>query len=110
VQHLQSCYDPAEPGTSGVIIRIPQFAPALQQVAQMKLKGLVPNFNNPTAAVSELLGNLLGKQSGNQAEQQQSAPSQNPLQQFQGIFGKKRQRQPPKKRGKGHVSKIGADK
>ena len=78
-----------------MIIRIPQFAPALQQVAQMKLKGQVPNSNNPTAAMSELLGNLLSKQSGNQAEQQQSAPSQNPLQQFQGIFGKKRQ-QPPK--------------
>ena len=95
-----------------MIIRIPQFAPALQQVAQMKLKGLVPNFNNPTAAVSELLGNLLGKQSGNQAEQQQSAPSQNPLQQFQGIFGKKHNgsRRQSESAGKGHVSKIGADK
>jgi len=93
-----------------VIIRIPQFAPDLQQVAQMKLKGLVPNFNNPTAAVSELLGNLLGKQSGNQAEQQQSAPSRTRCNSSKVFFGKKRQRQPPKKRGKGHVSKIGADK
>jgi uncharacterized protein involved in outer membrane biogenesis len=37
----------------------PKFAPDVQQVAQMKLKGLVPNFDNPSGAVSVLLGNLL---------------------------------------------------
>jgi hypothetical protein len=39
----------------------------------MKLKGLMPNFDNPTAAASELLGNLLKQQLGNQ--------NQNPSQQ-----------------------------
>jgi hypothetical protein len=74
----------------------PQFAPDLQQVAQMKLKGLVPNFNNPTAAVSGLVGNLLRKPEASQAQPQQSMPTQNapvrnPLQQLQGIFGHKKQ-------------------
>jgi len=78
----------------------PRFAPDLQQVAQMKLKGLVPDFNNPTAAVSGLVGNLLGKPEASQAQPQQSmptqnAPAQNPLQQLQGIFGHKKQ-QPQK--------------
>jgi hypothetical protein len=75
----------------------PQFAPDLQQMAQMKLKGLVPDFNNPTAAVSGLLGDLLGKQGGTQAQPQQGTPPknapQNPLQQLQDIFGKKKQPQ-----------------
>jgi len=80
----------------------PRFAPDLQQVAQMKLKGLVPDFNNPTAAVSGLVGNLLGKPEASQAQPQQgvptqNAPVQNPLQQLQDIFGhKKRQQQPQK--------------
>src|SRR5215471_4668931 len=78
----------------------PRFAPDLQQVAQMKLKGLVPDFNNPTAAVSGLVGNLLGKPEASQAQPQQSiptqnAPVQNPLQQLQDIFGHKKQ-QPQK--------------
>jgi uncharacterized protein involved in outer membrane biogenesis len=79
----------------------PQFAPDLQQVAQMKLKGLVPDFNNPSAAVSELVGDLLGRQGGTQAQPQQgtppkNAPSQNPLQQLQDIFGRKKKQQPEK--------------
>src|SRR5215469_8890473 len=80
----------------------PRFAPDLQQVAQMKLKGLAPNFNNPTAGVSALVGNLLGKPEASQAQPQQgvptqNAPVQNPLQQLQDIFGhKKRQQQPQK--------------
>jgi AsmA protein len=63
----------------------PHFAPDLQQVAQMRLKGLVPNFNNPASAVSGLLGNVLSQRRG-QADRQQPA-TQNPLQQLQGILG-----------------------
>jgi len=87
----------------------PRFAPDMQQVAQMKLKGFVPNFNNPAGAVSGLLGNLLGQQAQQQQnQQQQSSPQQtqqqqqqNPVQQLIGIFGKKKQQQqqpqpPPK--------------
>jgi uncharacterized protein involved in outer membrane biogenesis len=87
----------------------PRFAPDVQQVAQMKLKGFVPNFNNPAGAVSGLLGNLLGQQAQQQQnQQQQSSPQQaqpqqqNPVQQLIGIFGKKKQQQqqpqpPPEK-------------
>ena len=81
----------------------PQFAPDVQQLAQMKLKGLVPDFNNPTGAVSGLLGNLLNSKGGNAAQSQSPAQDQNPaaapnpLQQLEGIFGKKKQSQPPQK-------------
>ena len=67
----------------------PMFAPDVQQLAQMKLKGLMPDFNNPTAAASSLLGNLLNRQSGNNAQSQSPAASPNPLQQLKGLFGKK---------------------
>jgi hypothetical protein len=80
----------------------PRFQPDLQQMAQMKLKGLAPNFNNPGSAVSGVLGNLLGQRSKN-PQQQQASPQQqqqNPMQQLLGAFGKKRQQQqqqqPPK--------------
>ena len=85
----------------------PRFAPDVQQVAQMKLKGFVPNFNNPAGAVSGLLGNLLGQQAQQQQNQQQQSTQQgqqeqNPVQQLIGIFGKKKQQQqqsqpPPQK-------------
>jgi uncharacterized protein involved in outer membrane biogenesis len=78
----------------------PRFTPDVQQVAQMKLKGFVPNFNNPAGAVQGLLGNLLGQQAQQQQnQQQQSSPQQtqqqqqNPVQQLIGIFGKKKQQQ-----------------
>ena len=73
----------------------PMFKPDVQQLAQMKLKGLMPDFNNPTAAASSLLGNLLdqqganSQQGGNNAQSQNPAASPNPLQQLKGIFGKK---------------------
>jgi hypothetical protein len=77
----------------------PRFAPDVQQIAQMKLKGLVPNFDNP-ASVTGTLQNLLGG-AGNSAQGQQSPQQpqqQNPVQQLMGIFGKKKKQdqQPPK--------------
>ena len=39
----------------------PKFAPDLKQIGQMKLKGLLPNSNNPSSAVSGILGGLLGR-------------------------------------------------
>ena len=85
---------------------IPRFAPDVQQVAQMKLKGLVPNFNNPQGAVQGLLGGLLGQKGANPAQPQQPGqvqPQQQPQNQLQdqvnqviGLFGgKKKQQQPP---------------
>ncbi len=78
----------------------PKFAPDLQQVAQMKLKGLMPNFNNPAQGVGGLIGGLLGQKNANQTGQQQQAqPSpqqgvQGAAQQILGgLFGKKKQQQ-----------------
>src|SRR6266550_1846033 len=75
----------------------PRFAPDLQKLAQMKLKGIVPNFNNPGGAASGILGTLLG-QKGNQTQQpqQQQQQPQNGVQQLLDLFGKKApQKNPP---------------
>ncbi len=73
----------------------PKFAPDMQQMTQMKLKGMIPTSNNPAGAVGGLLGGILGKnsaqqQSQNQAQQQQQSPQQNAVQQVIGLFGKKK--------------------
>ena len=77
----------------------PKFQPDVQQMAQMKLKGLAPNFKNPGGAVSGVLGSLLGQGGKNPAQQQQASPQQqeqNAVQQLLGAFGKKRQQQQQK--------------
>jgi hypothetical protein len=71
----------------------PRFAPDMQKVAQMKLKGLMPNFNNPSAGMAGLLGSLAGQKGGNQTQQQQQQP--NPVQQIMDLFGGKKKKQPP---------------
>src|SRR5581483_928697 len=75
----------------------PKFSPDLQQVAQMKLKGLMPNFNNPTQGVGGLIGGLLGQKNANQQGGQQQAqptPQENiqgaAQQVLGGLFGKKK--------------------
>ena len=77
----------------------PRFEPDVQQLAQMKLKGLVPNINNP-ASVAGTLQNLLGgPKNPPEGQQQQMPQQQNPVQQIMGIFGKKKQQNqqlPPK--------------
>jgi AsmA protein len=80
----------------------PRFAPDLQLVAQMKIKGLLPNLNNP-APVAGTLQNLLGgtktptEPAASPAGQQQPQ-QQNPVDQLMGLFGKKKKpaQQPPK--------------
>jgi len=69
-------------------VQHPLFTPDLQKVAQMKLKGLVPNFNNPSNAVAGVLGRF-GQKGGNQAQPQQQQQT-NPAQQIIDIFGKKK--------------------
>jgi uncharacterized protein involved in outer membrane biogenesis len=70
----------------------PKFEPDVQQMAQMRLKGLVPNLNNP-ASIAGTLQNLLGgpknPPEGQQKTQQQQEP--NPVEQVFGLFGKKKQ-------------------
>ncbi len=80
----------------------PRFAPDLQQIAQMRVKGLVPNLNNP-ASVAGTLQNLLGgaknpAQPGASPQDQQQPQQQNPVDQLMGLFGKKKKpaQQPPK--------------
>ena len=69
----------------------PKFEPDVQQMAQMKLKGLIPNINNP-ASVAGTLQNLLGgPKNPAEAPQQQAQEQQNPVQQILGLFGKKKQ-------------------
>jgi uncharacterized protein involved in outer membrane biogenesis len=81
----------------------PKFQPDMQQVAQMKLKGLLPSAANPAGGVSGILGGLLGQKGGQQAQPAQPAqqnPTQDAVQQVIGLFGKKKQQQqqpPPKK-------------
>ncbi len=73
----------------------PKFTPDVQQIARMKLKGFLPNSNNPSAAVSGILGGLLG-QKGAAATQQQTQQQQpaNAVEQIMGIFTKKKQPPP----------------
>jgi AsmA protein len=80
----------------------PRFAPDLQQIAQMKLKGLVPNLNNP-ASVAGTLQNLLGgaktpAQPAASPQGEQQPQQQNPVDQLMELFGKKKKpaQQPPK--------------
>jgi hypothetical protein len=66
----------------------------------MKLKGLVPNLNNPSGGVAGILGGLLGQKGGTQAQPQQEQGQQsNPVQQLIDIFGnkKKQEQQAPSK-------------
>ena len=73
----------------------PHFAPDLQSVAQMKLKGLVPELDNPGGGLSGVLGGFLGQKQGAQPAQpgqaqQQQQPAQNAVQQvLGGLFGGK---------------------
>jgi uncharacterized protein involved in outer membrane biogenesis len=67
----------------------PKFAPDVQQAAQMKLKGLVPNGNNPGDLVGALLGGKNPAQTQPPNSNQQPA-SANPAQQLLGLFGKKK--------------------
>ena len=71
----------------------PRFAPDVQQIAQMKVKGLVPNFDNPasvTGALQNLLGGPKNPAQATPSQGQQPPPQQNPVEQLMGIFGRRR--------------------
>ncbi len=75
----------------------PKFSPDIQQMTQMKLKGLVPSLQNPgsvAGALQGLLGGAKTSPNGNGSQTQQQQDQQNnPLQQVLGIFGKKKKPQ-----------------
>jgi AsmA protein len=76
----------------------PRFEPNFQKIGQMRLKGLIPNSDNPLAGgASGILGNLLGQKNANpnQTQQGQQQQQQNPVNQLLGLFGKKKQNQNP---------------
>jgi hypothetical protein len=59
----------------------------------MKVKGLVPNFDNPasvTGALQNLLGGAKNPAQAAPSQGQQQPPQQNPVDQLMGIFGKKK--------------------
>jgi uncharacterized protein involved in outer membrane biogenesis len=71
----------------------PIFAPDLEAVAQMKVKNLVPNMNNPSALSNGILGQILrGKptQPGQQEQNPQQQPQQPPLNDLFNIFKNKK--------------------
>src|SRR6266850_7277167 len=73
----------------------PRFAPDVQQLAQMKFKGLIPNLDNPASIVGTLQNLLGGPKPATQGQEQQQIEPQpqqtDPLKQLMGMFGKKKQ-------------------
>src|SRR5262249_21925687 len=60
----------------------PKFQPDVQQVAQMRLKGVLPSAANPAGGVSGILGGLLGQKGQAQAAKPgQPGPAAQPAQQ-----------------------------
>jgi AsmA protein len=79
----------------------PHFQPDVQQLAQMKLKGLIPNMNNPSSITGALSGLLGGAKAPGQTNTQQPGQAQQPAANavqnvLGGLFGKKKQANPPK--------------
>jgi AsmA protein len=62
----------------------PKFAPDVQKIAQMRMKGLMPTADNPLGAASSILGGATGQKG------QQPAGQQNPVNQIMGLFGTKK--------------------
>ena len=80
------------PATVTGTFQHPVFAPNVQKIAQMKLKGLMPSADNPLGGASGILGNLLGQKNATPSQGQQANPQQqaNPVNQILDIFGKKK--------------------
>ncbi|HET6936763.1 MAG TPA: AsmA-like C-terminal region-containing protein, partial [Candidatus Angelobacter sp.] len=73
----------------------PSVAPDVQEIAQMKLKNLLPTGNNPGQLTSGILGQILGKKNQGGANQNGGAQQQqNPLGGILGAIGGKKQPAP----------------
>jgi AsmA protein len=69
----------------------PVFAPDVQKIAQMKLKGLMPSADNPLGGGAGVLGGLLGQKGATPANKgQPQQQQQDPVNQLMGVFGKKK--------------------
>jgi uncharacterized protein involved in outer membrane biogenesis len=89
------------PATVTGTFQHPLFGPNVQKIAQMKLKNLMPNADNPLGGASGILGNLLGQKNvnPNPGEKPNTQQQPNPVDQILDIFGKKKKStdQPPPK-------------
>jgi len=74
----------------------PKFAPDMKKVAEMKMKGLVPNSSDPLGGVSGVLGGLLGQKKADQTQQKQS-PQPDSVQQLIDMFGGKKKQEKQEK-------------
>jgi hypothetical protein len=71
----------------------PKFLPDVKRMAQMKLKGVLPSFDNPAGGI---LGGLLGGKSGDNA--QEGGKTSNPVGDILGGFlGRKKKAEAPAK-------------
>jgi AsmA protein len=61
----------------------PKFAPDVQKIAQMKMKGLMPTADNPLGAAASVLG-------GQKGQPATAGQQQNPVNQIMGILGGKK--------------------
>jgi hypothetical protein len=61
--------------------------PDAKKMAQMKLKGMLPSFDNPSGGAAGILGGLLGKKPGTQTPETADQPANNPADQVRGILG-----------------------
>jgi hypothetical protein len=71
------------PATVTGTFQNPKFAPDVQKMAQMRLKGLIPTGDNP-------LGGILGGLTGQKGQQPAAGQQQNPASQILGLFGTKK--------------------
>ena len=76
-------------------LQSPRFAPDLQKIAQMKMKGLIPDSENPLGNAAGILGNLLGQKTAKPTGkvQQPARQDENQVDQILGLIGKKKQDQ-----------------
>ena len=77
------------PATITGTLQNPKFAPDVQKMAQMKLKGIMPTADNPLGGATSILGQFTG-QKGQPAKGQQPQKKQNTVDQIMGLFGDKK--------------------
>ncbi|MBZ5538311.1 MAG: AsmA family protein [Acidobacteriia bacterium] len=77
----------------------PKYSPDLKRMAEMRLKGLFPSSDNPSAGISGVLGELLGGKGVKQPSQpgQKPAPADTLDQLLRGMIPEKKKPQPPPK-------------
>ncbi len=87
------------PATVTGTLQNPKFAPDLKRMADMKMKGLLPSFSNPSAGIGEVLGSILGGKSASKDQQQSGQKPATPadtINQFlRGLIPEKKKAQPP---------------